>query len=196
MIKISNLESSYKKNKYNLFFDSIIKIYKPEICYEFGILNGYSTLAIASALKQNGRGHLFACDLFEDYEFKKSNLNDFNIKLKENNLEKYCTSEKINIFEKIEQIKDNSIDFLHLDISNDGEKLIKFVKLLLPKLKKSGIFLFEGGSEERDSVEWMKKYNKQKIQDLFKDEFFINNYKYFTFEPFPSITICSRIDND
>lgn len=185
-------DSSYRKNNYDSLFSSLVKIYKPSVCYEFGVLNGYSALSIAKALRYNKKGHLYACDLFENYEFNKSNFSDFNKKIINNKLQKYCTAEKINAFDKVKEMEDNSIDFIHFDISNDGEKLINFAKLILPKLKKSAVFIFEGGSAERDKVEWIKKYNKLPINHLFKDKFFLENYNYYTFEPFPSLTICSK----
>ena len=194
MNDLNEIDSSYKINKYNVFFDWIIKSYKPKICYEFGILNGYSTISIANSLKEINFGHLYSCDLFEEYPYKNSKYLEFKEKIKNYDLEKFCTIEKIDVFDKINSIEDNSVDFVHFDISNDGEKVIKFLKLIFLKLKKNGIILFEGGSKERDEIEWMKKFNKLKISNVFDDKFFKENYNFYVFTPFPSITICSKKD--
>jgi hypothetical protein len=58
------------------------------------------------------------------------------------------------------------------------------------KLKDNGIIIMEGGSYDRDNIEWMIKYNKPKIKpvlDRYKDTFNIN-----TFGIIPSITIITK----
>ena len=68
-------------------------------------------------------------------------------------------------------IKKEQFDLIHIDISNDGEK----IKKIYDKLKsnnniKNSIMLLEGGTEERDKVEWMEKFNKQKIYPLLESK--------------------------
>lgn len=36
----------------------------------------------------------------------------------------------------------------------------------MKKIKRNGIIILEGGSNERDNVEWMNIYNKPKIQPI------------------------------
>ena len=43
--------------------------------------------------------------------------------------------------------------------------------------------IMEGGSEERDNIGWMTKYNKSKIQPIIK------KYNLKVYGTFPSITI-------
>jgi len=47
---------------------------------------------------------------------------------------------------------------MHVDISNDG-----YVIRNISKYKNKGLIFFEGGSLERDNVDWMIKYKKPSI---------------------------------
>ena len=49
--------------------------------------------------------------------------------------------------------------------------------------------LLEGGSEERDEVYWMKKYNKPKIATILTK--YANDYTIKTFGKHPSLTLIS-----
>ena len=74
---------------------------------------------------------------------------------------------------------------MHIDISNDGEVYDFAVKNYLPLVNK--VLLLEGGSVERDNVDWMISYNKKPINSYIK-----SIDKYFEIEiinKFPSLTI-------
>lgn len=58
------------------------------------------------------------------------------------------------------------------------------------KLKDDGIILMEGGSEERDNIEWMIKYNKSKIKPVLKK--YSENYDIKIIGKIPSITIIKK----
>ena len=75
------------------------------------------------------------------------------------------------------------IDILHIDIANNGDVYEFAINNYLPKLSKNGVIILEGGSEERDNVEWMIKYNKPKIQPIVK------KYNMKVIGTFPSITL-------
>ena len=72
---------------------------------------------------------------------------------------------------------------MHVDVSNDGDVILQLYNNIKKYLDKGSILLFEGGSQERDEVHWMKKYNKTPINDIKP----IINYKLLT-EKFPSIS--------
>ncbi|MHB1316305.1 MAG: O-methyltransferase [Minisyncoccota bacterium] len=78
-------------------------------------------------------------------------------------LSKYVTIKKGDFMDWIKKPED--FDLLHVDISNNGD----VIKLLSEKIQeqknKGGIVLFEGGSYERDSIEWMNRYNKTKMNE-------------------------------
>ena len=84
-------------------------------------------------------------------------------------------------------IIDNSIDMIHIDIANNGYIYEYAIKNYIPKLTSGGIMILEGGSNERDEVEWMIKYNKPKINPVLQK--YSNLYNIKTIGSFPSITI-------
>ena len=60
----------------------------------------------------------------------------------------------------------------------------------MPKIIDSGVMILEGGSSDRDNIEWMLKYNKPKIREvLCKYE---NEYKIKVFNEYPSLTIITK----
>ena len=87
-------------------------------------------------------------------------------------------------------IHDKSIDILHIDIANNGDIYECMFQNYIHKIKDNGIILMEGGSEERDNVEWMIKYDKSKINpvlDKYRD-----NYDIKIIGEIPSITIIKK----
>jgi hypothetical protein len=55
---------------------------------------------------------------------------------------------------------------LHVDISNTGETIEKLYEGTKDQVENGAVVLFEGGTYERDTVEWMLKYKKSKITDV------------------------------
>ena len=68
-------------------------------------------------------------------------------------------------------------NLLHLDISNTGDIIDELELKTRMKRIKGAIVIFEGGSEERDNVEWMIKYNKKPINHT-KARFEVINPKF------------------
>jgi hypothetical protein len=91
-----------------------------------------------------------------------------------------------------EEHEKNSVDFLMVDISNDGEvyrnTLCKWHSILTPK----ATVMLEGGCEERDNVEWMVKYNKIPIKLALEDEVINELYNLYVVGDFPSITVAVK----
>ena len=78
-------------------------------------------------------------------------------------------------------------DLIHIDIANNGD-IYQFVfDNYIQKISSGGTIILEGGSVERDNIEWMNKYNKCKIQPVL--EKYSNVYNIKTFGEIPSITI-------
>ena len=69
-------------------YDIVIK-HKPEKIIDFGILNGYSTICLAQAVRDNSFGEIIAYDLFEGYKYKHSVKEIVEYNLKYYDLEKY-----------------------------------------------------------------------------------------------------------
>ena len=74
-------------------------------------------------------------------------------------------------------------DLMHLDISNTGDTILKTYN----SLPEGSIVMFEGGSDERDNIEWMKKYNATPINSIKN----IINYQVID-NNFPSLSIFKK----
>lgn len=179
--------SSYEKNNYGGLFYSIMRVYQPEKVVELGTLAGYSAYHIARGLRANGKGTLDCYDLWENYEFSsvpqivaEENLKEFMdiVRLKSRNI--------INVDKLYKEV-----DILHVDVANEGTILEKIVPFWIDKVRQ--LIIIEGGSKERDKVEWMIKYKKMPIKSwlkVFKSK--RPDIEYLTIEPFPSITIIRK----
>lgn len=83
--------------------------------------------------------------------------------------ERYVLHERVSVlegstFETLHQeLKDESLDWLHVDIANDGEVFRRVKEWYWPKVRPGGLVLLEGGSEARDRVSWMTDFGKTPI---------------------------------
>lgn len=181
------MESSYKRNNYGEVFDAIVDAFKPVNVVELGILQGYSTFHIAKRLKMLGRGDVNAYDLFEDYPYKHANFEDVK------NMFKHCenvTINKADAWQVHELYNDQTVDMLHVDLSNTGETIKKTMEHWDSKMVYGGIILFEGGTEERDQEPWMIKYNAPSIKKEIETNEIINTkYIYGTYLKWPGLTM-------
>lgn len=189
------MQSSYEKNNYAEIFYEIVTAFRPVNAIELGVLYGYSTLAIAKALKRNSimagiRGKLDAYDLFDDYQYNHGNKKEVEIMLRNETVDDYVNLYKDDAFRVHERYVDNSIHFLHTDLSNTGEIVRRIMENWHRKIIIGGIILFEGGSEERDNFGWMLSFKKSPIKpEIEQNEIINRNYVYGTYLEFPSLTI-------
>ena len=95
---------------------------------------------------------------------------------------------KKNFYESVDDYDDSSIDILHIDIANTGDTYDFAINNYLPKVK--GIMVLEGGSEERDKVDWMIKYDRPKIQPVLKK--YSNSVIITVLEDYPSLTFIKK----
>jgi hypothetical protein len=193
------MRSSYKTHNFGLLFTQTVLLRMPRKIVDVGILDGYSTVHLATGAKhlKSSLGidsRVYAYDLFDDYKYKHA---DFQCVL--NTLEKYDLLEYVTVipkdaFEAYKDFEDEEVDLLHLDVSNDGEKINKLLSLWNDKINPIyGIILMEGGSEERDNIEWMLRYNKPSIRaELQTNEIIKNQYNVFIYNQFPSITMLMK----
>jgi len=172
------MKSSYNDTlTYKDLLENIIFLKKPKKIVEFGILEGFSLEIFA----QDKKCQIEAYDIFEDF---KGNGSDRNI------IEKFKDYHNISInygdfYKKVDDIENNSLDILHIDIAKNGDVYEFAIKNYMQKLKKDGLMILEGGSKERDEVEWMNKYQKRKIRPYLDNL----NMVWKTFGEIPSITI-------
>ncbi len=180
------MNSSYNKTElhYGDLFRTITWMIKPKRIVEFGLLEGYSLHQFV--ISANKDCIVEGYDIFEKFNgngAKRSIQERFtqfpNVKIQEGDFYTKCKS-----------FEDNSIDILHIDIANDGDVYEFAFEHYLPKLTKEGIMILEGGSQERDSVEWMIKYKKQPILPIL--EKYTPIYDIFNLEQYPSCT-CVRL---
>ena len=172
------MRSSYNNNiTYKELLESIIFLKKPKKIIEFGILEGFSLEIFA----QNKNCQIEAYDIFEEFNGNSA---------KENIKEKFKDYPNVTIdygdfYKKYSEIEDSSLDILHIDIANYADVYQFAIEKYMKKLKNDGVMILEGGSIQRDEVEWMNKYNKKKINPYLKSL----NLEWKTFGTFPSITL-------
>lgn len=193
-----SIQSSYAENNYGAVFYNTIKSYAPGIGVELGVLHGYSTLYIAKALRDNGFGHLHSYDLWDQYSYNHGDMQQVGTMLKQRNVGNFVTLYNMDAFEVHKLYEKNSIDFLHIDISNNGDILEKMFDNWDPILRCMGLFFFEGGSEERDKIEWMVKYNKKPIRPVVLNHPELNRrYHYGVYRKYPSLSVfIKKLDAD
>ncbi|OGE14676.1 hypothetical protein A2111_03045 [Candidatus Daviesbacteria bacterium GWA1_38_6] len=175
--------SSYEENNYGELFYSLVRIYQPEKVVELGTKAGFSAYHIARGLKANGHGSLDCYDLWEHeamYEMACKNLKG---------LEKIV---KVNRHDAIGvDTNYKSIDILHVDLGNEGGILEKTIPLWIDKTRQ--LIIIEGGSIERDKRSWMINLGKTPIRSWLEEFSRLRtDIEYFTFDPFPSVTIIRK----
>jgi predicted O-methyltransferase YrrM len=187
------IRSSYIPNHFGRLIQSLVEVLQPNLALEIGILDGYSTLHIARGLRNNGKGKLYAFDLFERYPYKSQKKFEVENLISRQGLSQYIEVIQEDADNISQEFQPNSIDLMHVDISNDGETIKKSLNQWDSKLKPGGLIIFEGGSPLRDEIEWMKKYNRESISKELKINTILkDNYTFSTLHPFPSLTLCSK----
>jgi len=181
-LDMEDIKSSYKENNYDKIFQSICFSMNPKKIVEFGILEGYS---LDSFIKYGKNTFIESNDLFDDFPYNAANYNFIINKYQKNSNVKIC---KKNFYHAVNDYENDSIDILHIDIANNGETFEFAIQNYLPKVR--GIMILEGGSEQRDGVEWMIKYNKPKIRPVLQK--YCNSIKIEVLEDFPSITLIRK----
>jgi hypothetical protein len=194
---LESIRSSYKENNIGRILEVITLGNKPRLIVECGILDGYSLFHFAKATKLNSEaeyfeGRVVAYDLFDDYEYKHGNAVDVHNMLKAEGLSDYATILQGDAYKVQQQHEEHSIDLLHIDISNDGNTFLKMFELWNCKISKFGRIVFEGGSEERDQVGWMKKYNKRPIRVALNLLARNKNWEVKVIKDWPSLTVMKR----
>jgi predicted O-methyltransferase YrrM len=156
----SDIESSYQENDLGHTLYDLVLVNKPLKIIEFGVLYGYSTIAMAQALKVVGKGKIDAYDLWTKYSYKHSTLSDTQA-----NINNYGLTEYVNLlYGDFDSWVPEPFDLMHIDISNTGETIEKAYEKLKSYLAQGSIVVFEGGTLERDNVEWMKVFKKKPIR--------------------------------
>mgnify|MGYP004003690575 CR=1 FL=1 len=180
------MNSSYN-NKINFgdIISSITFLKNPKKIVECGILEGYSLDKFI--WNSDTETQIDAYDIFDKF--------NGNHAIKDKIIKRFNNYNNVNInygdfYDVYEKYDDKSIDILHIDIANNGDVYEFMFQNYVDKLKDNGIILMEGGSEARDNIEWMIKYNKPKINPVlnkYSDKFYIK-----TIGEIPSLTIIKK----
>jgi predicted O-methyltransferase YrrM len=180
------MNSSYnnKNISYKDVFRLIIKLNNPKNIVEFGILDGYSL----SLFSEDKECSVIAYDIFDEF---KGNYGPYN-ELKE----KFQNFKNVSInygdfYKKFSELENQTIDLLHVDIANNGDVYNFCKENYFEKVKKGGIIILEGGSEERDNVEWMNRYDKPKIKHII-DDWKTEGINVMTIGTIPSLTVVKK----
>ena len=179
------MTSSYETNNYDSVFKALTFLQKPKKIVEIGIFNGFSLDCFINCADKDCQ--IYAYDLFEEYEYKHQRFD----KIKN----KYSCYNNVSItqmnFQDVHKHHtDNSIDILHIDISNNGDTYKFAIENYMPKVSKGGLILLEGGSKLRDEVEWMETFNFPEIRPIV--EKIKSEYRVMPLEPYPSLTIIKK----
>ena len=179
---MQDIKSSYKENNYDKVFQSICFTLTPQKIVEFGILEGYSL----DCFVKHGKDSLIeANDLFDEFPYNAADYNFVTNKYQKNhNVSIY----KRDFYKSVDLYDNNSIDILHIDIANNGDTFDFAIQNYLPKVR--GVMIMEGGSEERDNIEWMIKYDKPKIRPILQK--YSSSVTIEVLEDFPSITLIRK----
>ena len=183
---LSSLVSSYQKNDYWRVFNCLIQKHLPASCAELGVLGCYSIISMGLSAPKGCA--INGYDLFEDYPYNSFEYIKANELIEAFNLEEKIFLYKKDIFKGslYKKIIAES-ELIHVDLSNDGEILEKILSEWNPLSHKA--FIFEGGSSDRDHVEWMLKYNKITINPVLRKFSMENKLHIQIIEDYPSLTI-------
>ena len=125
-------------------------------------------------------------DIFEDFNGNHAN--------KEKLLKKFKEYTNVCIeygdFYKLHKTLNTTFDIIHIDTANNGDVYEYAIDKYLSKLTVNGVLILEGGSKERDQIDWMKKYNKPQIQPVLCK--YKNDYNILTIGTVPSISLIQR----
>jgi predicted O-methyltransferase YrrM len=193
------MRSSYAQNNLGELIRTYVLGTRPNRhIVELGVLDGYSTLNIAQGLKElhelyGQYSKVDAYDLFDDYQFKHGSQAEVEKMIAEFGLSDYAQVIKGDAWKVADIYANKSIEFLHVDISNTGETLRRVMEVWHPKMADKGMLLFEGGSMERDNVEWMVRYGMPSIRDeIARNETLNRCYIYGVYLQFPSMLAAMR----
>ena len=188
--EMQQLTSSYRAHGYGSIFYALARVLRPLVAVEIGILQGFSLLSVAAALRDNARGHITGCDLFEAYPYRHADRNQVLQQVAALELQPWVTIEAGDAH----QVHDrwDAVDYLHVDISNTGDTYRRVFADWSRRVRQ--VIVLEGGSAERDRVDWMQRFEKPAIAPAVDElQRAYPEWSFSVLRPFPSMTIaCNR----
>lgn len=196
-LNLESVESSYRASNLGFLLYGLVRAHVPGLVVELGTYQGYSALHFAAALRDNENidSRLQLIDLWDRYPYRHSSIEVAQRNFKRNNLLdlpncEICFSDG-DAFQSVSDFANGSIDILHIDVSNTGDKLRQLLELWTPKMSRgpNSLIIAEGGSKERDKVSWMVEHQMSPIQNLLSSQWLAERYSHFCFQPFPSLCV-------
>ena len=177
------MNSSYKNKDidYGALIETITVLQQPKSIIEIGILDGYSLHHFINSTDSH-KTTIKAYDIFEKFNGNHSNESDLKERFKNN----HNVTINYGDFYELHKNINTPVDLIHIDIANNGDTYENAIQHYLPKLSPTGIMILEGGSVQRDEVEWMNKYNKPKILPVIQK--YSKDYIIKTIGNIPSLT--------
>lgn len=158
---------------------------RPLKVIEFGCYKGYSTVCLAMALKSLGQGKVKCYDLWDKYQYNHTSMDDTIENIKTYGLSDYVDFIQMDFNDWLKNPEE--FDLMHIDVANTGDVIKRLYDATKDQIKNGSIILFEGGSIERDHVDWMIKYNKIPINSVKE----YTGYKVLN-NHFPSLSIINN----
>jgi hypothetical protein len=189
--------SSYIKHRFGRIFSAITYNFRFQSILELGVLDGYSLFSMAfgcsSKKIKTDAEDIVGVDLFDDYSYKKGKKTVVQQLIQGYGFQDFVKLRQGDIFndDSIMNIVASS-NLIHVDLSNDGGKVADIIKMIPENC--DALIIFEGGSNERDNVEWMLQYKKPPLRESFINIAKGDKYNVSIIEEFPSLTILSTGD--
>ena len=189
--EIEKLQSSYSANGYGLLLYALARVLRPLTAVEIGILQGFSLLSVAAALRDNADGHITGCDLFDAYPYRHADRNQLSRQVAALRLQPWVTIDAGDAHEIHERW--DAVDYLHVDVSNTGDTYRRIFGNWSTKVRQ--VIVLEGGSAERDKVAWMRDFDKPPIVPAVHElRRAYPGWSFTVLQPFPAMTIaCNRL---
>ena len=202
-LDLDGVESSYRSSHLGSLLYGLVRSHAPRLVVELGTYHGYAALHFAAALRDNMNPHsrLHLIDLWNSYPYRHCSMETTQDNFARNNLLDlpHCevSFKEGDAFQSSNSYEDGTIDCLHIDVSNTGDKLKQLLGLWAPKMTPTPdtLIIVEGGSKERDEVAWMVEHQMSPIQSLLSSQWLTERFSYFCFQPFPSLCVL-RCRND
>jgi len=179
--------SSYIENNFSTHFEEVVKNTNPKLIVEFGILHGYSLQLFTDFSDDSCKIHAY--DLFEKFPYNAADYDTIVNKFKKHSK---VEVKRMDFFDGHNLYQDGEIDIIHIDIANNGDTFQFAIENYFKKLSSKGVMILEGGSKERDEVEWMNRFEKRKINPYLEE--IKNEYSVKIIEEYPSLTIIKKLD--
>lgn len=189
--EIEHLWSSYRDHGYGYLFYALTRVLQPKRGVEIGVLHGFSLLTVAAALRDNGGGTVHGFDLFEDYPYRREHYGHVLNQIETMGLRPWAMTTQAEA--KSVRQRFDEVDYLHVDISNDGDIIRQTFSEWADTVTQ--VMVFEGGGPERDRVPWMLKYGRAPISHALDDiRRAYPAWRIVVLRPYPSLTIALRLD--